>query len=97
MGSSLRLSFVLGKTRWQILSGYLRFLLYFSPCLMGRSADHQLNARSAQTGKADKLMGRFADHGPTGWDALRTMHHIALFSHSRSAIDGRQSKNCNLL
>src|SRR5690606_36246568 len=69
-------------------SGYLRFLLSFSRCLMGRSAVHQLNARSAQTGKADKLMERSADHGPTGWDALRTMHHIALFSHSRSAYWG---------
>ena len=38
-----------------------------------RSADHQPNARSAQTGEADKLMERSADHDPTGWGALRTM------------------------
>src|SRR5690606_13577423 len=31
------------------------------------------------------LMWRFTDHDPTAWSALRTMHHIALFSHSRSA------------
>src|SRR5690606_15872190 len=30
-------------------------------------------ARSAQTGEADKLMGRSADHDPTGWGARRTM------------------------
>src|SRR5690606_19687709 len=77
MGSSLRLSFVLGKTGWQILSGYLRFLLSFSLCLVGRSADHQPNARSAQTGEADKLMGRFADHSLTGWDALRTITSLS--------------------
>ena len=66
---------VLGK-----LSGSLRFLLSFSLCfpcgcgfgvcvcvwvaLAWRSADHQPNARSAQTGVADKLMERFADHDP---------------------------------
>src|SRR5690606_1848473 len=73
----LRLSFVLGKTGWQILSGYLRFLLSFSLCLVGRSADHQPNARSAQTGEADKLMGRSADHDPTGWDALRSVTSLS--------------------
>src|SRR5690606_11696531 len=35
----------------------------------GASANHQPNARCAQTGEADKLMGRFADHDATGWDA----------------------------
>src|SRR5690606_17654105 len=40
-----------------------------SAYLVGRSADHQPNARSAQTGVADKLMGRSADHDPTGWTA----------------------------
>src|SRR5690606_7438076 len=59
-----------------MLTGYLRSPLSFSLCLMGRSADHQPNARSAQTGEADKLMGCAADHDPTGWDALRTMHHV---------------------
>src|SRR5690606_15833322 len=73
----LRLSFVLGKTGWQILSGYLRFLLSFSLCLVGRSADHQPNARSAQTGEADKLMERSADHDPTGWDALRSITSLS--------------------
>src|SRR5690606_20213530 len=77
MGSILRISFVLGKTGWQILSGYLRFLLSFSLCLMGWSADHQPNARSAQTGEADKLMERSADHDPTGWDALRSMTSLS--------------------
>src|SRR5690606_28130721 len=33
----------------------------------------QPNARSAQTGEADKLMERSADHDPTGWAAPRTM------------------------
>src|SRR5690606_29551809 len=77
MGSILRISFVLGKTGWQILSGYLRFLLSFSLCLMGWSADHQPNARSAQTGEADKFMGRSADHDPTGWDALRSITSLS--------------------
>src|SRR5690606_15863946 len=68
--------FVLGKTLLQMPSVYLHSLLSFSLCLMGRSADHQPNARSAQTGEADKLMGCAADHDPTGWGALRTMHHV---------------------
>src|SRR5690606_14096503 len=68
--------FVLGKTLLQMPSVYLHSLLSFSLCLMGRSADHQPNARSAQTGEADKLMGCAADYDPTGWDARRTMLHV---------------------
>src|SRR5690606_20854919 len=48
-----------------------------SAYLVGRSADHQPNARSAQTGEADKLMGRSADHDPTGWDALRSITSLS--------------------
>src|SRR5690606_33289934 len=94
MGSSLRLSFVLGKTGWQILSGYLRFLLSFSLCLVGRSADHQPNARSAQTGVADKRMGRFADHSLTGWDALRTITSLSslIFALSDGTLCGPSTK-----
>src|SRR5690606_32186474 len=53
-----------GKTAGQILTVDLRSLLSFSLCLMVRSADHQPNARSAQTGVADKPMGRSAAHAP---------------------------------
>src|SRR5690606_22778954 len=38
------------------LSVWLRSLLSISLCLVGRVAAHQPNARSAQTGVADKLM-----------------------------------------
>src|SRR5690606_8638423 len=62
-----------GKTAGQILTVDLRSLLSFSLCLMVRSAEYQPNARSAQTGEADKLMGRFADHDPTRWSAPRTI------------------------
>src|SRR5690606_16217124 len=62
-----------GKTAGQILTVDLRSLLSFSLCLMVRSADHQPNARSAQTGVADQLMGRFADHDPTRWSTERTI------------------------
>src|SRR5690606_4111875 len=47
-------------------------LLTYSLCLTGRvpglplRPGFQPNARSAQTGEADKLMGRSADHDPTG-------------------------------
>src|SRR5690606_29481312 len=40
------------------------------------------NARSAQTGVADKLRGRGTSHDPTAWFAERPM---LLFSHSHSA------------
>src|SRR5690606_25136224 len=56
----------------QLLSVLLRSLLSFSLCLMGCSATHQPNARSAQTGVADKLRGRRAAHDPTAWFAERT-------------------------
>src|SRR5690606_121966 len=62
-----------GKTEGQILTVNHRALLSFSLCPMVRPADHQPNARSAQTGEADKLMGRFADHDPTRWAAERTI------------------------
>src|SRR5690606_2375111 len=63
-----------GKTAGQILTVDLRSLLSFSLCLMVRSADHQPNARSAQTGVADQLMGRSATHSPTARAAELPMH-----------------------
>src|SRR5690606_7920105 len=72
----------------QLLSVLLRSLLSFSLCLMGCFAAHATllfhpllvapfcvtspNARSAQTGVADKLRGRRTSHHPTAWFAERT-------------------------
>src|SRR5690606_15487599 len=50
----------------QMLSVLLSFLLSYSP-----------NARSAQTGVADKLMGRLAAHSPTAWFAPRIMRLLS--------------------
>src|SRR5690606_12305514 len=56
----------------QILLELLRSLLSFSLCLMGCFAAHQPNARSAQTGVADKLRRRRAAHDPKAWYTERT-------------------------
>src|SRR5690606_21028840 len=46
------------------------------PCRITSEAGFQPNARSAQTGVADKLMVRSAVHDPTAWFAPRTMHTV---------------------
>src|SRR5690606_15658360 len=57
---------------------------------MGCFAAHQPNARSAQTGVADKLRGRRAAHDPTAWFTERTTLGLGSYclTDRKSAVEG---------